>query len=179
MAFVSGTIGAATYAATYGAKDGDDGPPIPAIAFSGKTGSPTAYNADSTSPLYSRVYAQLAAKLIDTVVSSTESGEPILPSGVFLNVNFGSVSESKCANADDFHFVLTRMHVTDILTTSGHVKTGCGRTYLPSELRVSLKGSGCWASVSVAMAKTKRDANAAMQKIVQDKLKNLPLTCLK
>lgn len=161
---LSGTAGAATYAASNAG--------IPAIAFSGATGSQTAWNASSTYPQYSRVYADLAVNLTSTLVAS---GTPYLPGDMWLNVNFGSVSDSACTKAEDFSFVLSRIHVAVPLITPDDVTT-CGRSRLPSELEVSLT-SGCWASVSVGVAGTKADANATMQRVVLKKLNGL-LTCL-
>jgi broad specificity polyphosphatase/5'/3'-nucleotidase SurE len=68
---LSGTVGATTYAA-YNAG-------IPAVAFSGATGSQTAWNASATYPDYSQVYADLALNLTDHLVAS---GAPYLPNNV-------------------------------------------------------------------------------------------------
>lgn len=160
--FFSGTVGAATYAV----KEAD----IPAIAFSGKSGSPTAWDADE--PLYSRVYAELATRVTNRVIAS---GTPYLPSGVWLNVNFPEVSDSSCTSPDDFHFVLSRLFPAAPLITDDDVET-CGSKHLPSEREV-VGTSGCYASVSVGMASSKEDANATMQGKVLDKLGDL-LTCL-
>jgi 5'/3'-nucleotidase SurE len=70
-----GTVGAATYVAKT-AK-------IPAIAFSGRSGQQTAWNAPT--PLYSKVYADLALNVTTTIINS---GPPYLPNNTFLNVNF-------------------------------------------------------------------------------------------
>ncbi|KAJ5667680.1 uncharacterized protein N7477_006250 [Penicillium maclennaniae] len=160
---LSGTVGAATYAAHNAG--------IPAIAFSGATGSQTAWNASSTFPAYSQVYAELSLNLTDTLVAS---GTPCLPDGVWLNVNYNSVT-SDCVTADDFSFILSRIHVALPLLTPEDVTT-CGSSRLPSELEISAK-SGCYASVSVGMADTKGDANATVQAVILKKLSNL-LTCL-
>ncbi|GLB08277.1 hypothetical protein AtubIFM57258_004165 [Aspergillus tubingensis] len=160
--FFSGTAGATTYAANQG---------IPAIAFSGYTGSQIAWNVSSV-PTYSTVYAQLATKLVDELV---ESGTPYLPTGVWLNVNFGAVSDDSCTSADDFSFVLSRIFTAIPLITADDVET-CNSTRLPTELDVMLH-SGCWASVSVGMAGDKLDANATVQGVVLEKLGGL-LTCL-
>jgi 5'/3'-nucleotidase SurE len=161
-AYFSGTVGAATYAAhTAG---------IPAIAFSGSTGSQTSWN--TTRPLYSDVYADLATNLTNQVVAA---GKPYLPNDIWLNVNFGSVSDSECTNSEDFSFVLSRIHVAIPLITPDDVTT-CGSSRLPSEIEVSL-ASGCYASVSVGLASSKSDANATMQGVVLNKLGNF-LTCL-
>lgn len=93
---------------------------------------------------------------------------------MWLNVNYKSVS-SDCATADDFSFILSRIHVAVPLITPDDVTT-CGSSRLPSELEITLK-SGCYASVSVGMADTKGDANATVQAVVLKKLTDL-LTCL-
>ncbi|GLI79455.1 hypothetical protein PoHVEF18_007790 [Penicillium ochrochloron] len=162
-ALLSGTVGATTYAA-YNAG-------IPAVAFSGATGSQTAWNASATYPDYSQIYADLALNLTDHLVASDA---PYLPNNIWLNVNFGAVS-SECSKAEDFSFVLSRIHVAIPLITADDVTT-CGSSRLPSEIAVSLT-SGCYASVSVGIADTKGDANATMQGVVLKKLSTL-LTCL-
>ncbi|KAJ5281994.1 hypothetical protein N7478_007366 [Penicillium angulare] len=162
--YFSGTAGAATYA-SYNAG-------IPAIAFSGATGSQTAWNASLDFPLYSEVYADLAVNVTDTLIAS---GTPYLPNDIWLNVNFGSVSDSECSDADDFKFVLSRIHTAIPLITPDDVTT-CGSSRLPSELEVSLE-SGCYASISVGLASKKGDANATMQETVMKKLSGI-LTCL-
>lgn len=70
-ALLSGTVGATTYAAYNSG--------IPAVAFSGATGSQTAWNASATYPNYSQVYADLALNLTDHLVAS---GAPYLPNNV-------------------------------------------------------------------------------------------------
>ncbi|KAJ5773744.1 Survival protein SurE-like phosphatase/nucleotidase [Penicillium paradoxum] len=158
--YISGTAGAANYAAHAG---------IPAIAFSGATGSQTSWNVSR--PHYSDVYADLATNLTNHVVAA---GKPYLPTDVWLNVNFGAVSDSRCTNPADFSFVLSRIHIAFPFITPDDVTT-CGRSRLPTEFEISLK-SGCYASVSVAMAGTKNDANATIQADVLSELGNL-LTC--
>ncbi|KAJ5633448.1 hypothetical protein N7490_009787 [Penicillium lividum] len=162
-AWLSGTVGAATYAAKAG---------IPAIAFSGATGSQTAWNASSTFPHYSQIYADLAVNVTDTLVAS---GVPYLPDSIWLNVNFPSVSDSECTNLDDFKFVLSRIHIAVPLITADDVTT-CGSSRLPTEYKVALT-SGCYASISVGLASNKLDANATMQEVVLNKLSGI-LSCL-
>ncbi|PWY75396.1 acid phosphatase precursor [Aspergillus heteromorphus CBS 117.55] len=159
--FFSGTVGAATYAAEVG---------IPAIAFSGDTGSQTAW--DVTTPTYSTVYAELATKVTDELVAA---GTPYLPDEIWLNVNFGAVGDSTCTSADDFKFVLSRIFTAIPLLTPADVET-CGSTRLPTETKV-VDSDGCYASISVGLASDKLDANATMQAVVLDKLSGL-LTCL-
>ncbi|KAF9238177.1 hypothetical protein DTO027I6_7860 [Penicillium roqueforti] len=158
--YFSGTVGAATYAAHDG---------IPAIAFSGASGSQTSW--ESSRPHYSDVYADLATNLTNQVVAA---GKPYLPDDVWLNVNFGKVSD-ECTSPADFSFVLSRIHIAVPFLTPNDVTT-CGKSRLPSEVEVSL-ASGCYASVSVGIAASKNDADAEMQGIVLKKLGNF-LTCL-
>ncbi|EAL84312.1 hypothetical protein KXW98_004328 [Aspergillus fumigatus] len=155
--YFSGTVGAAHYAAEAG---------IPAIAFSGSSGSPTAWNA--AVPAYSRVYAQLATKITNQIVAS---GTPYLPDQVWLNVNFPEVS-SECAAADDFKFVLSRIFTG--IFSADDVET-CGSSRLPTESTV-VGTDGCYVSISVGWS-DKTDAAADVQAIVLDKLGDL-LVCL-
>jgi hypothetical protein len=158
----SGTVGAATFAVSAG---------IPAIAFSGSTGDPTAFNAST--PLYSQIYADLATNLTHAVLAS---GKPYLPAGVYLNVNFPDVAQGKCDAMQDFKFVLSRIvpHVPIIMPDD--VKT-CDGGSLPSERSVVDNTSGCFVSVSVGNAKTKFDASPENQMAVLNKLKGM-LSCL-
>lgn len=162
--FFSGTVGAASYAAH---KAG-----IPALAFSGKSGDPTAWNASSSYPLTSQVYAQLAIKVTDRLL---KAGTPYLPGDVWLNVNFPEVSESKCSSAEDFKFVLSRIFDPVPLVSGDDIEI-CGDDHLPSETDV-VNTDGCYVSISVGNAESKRDANATMQGVVHGKLGDF-LTCL-
>jgi 5'/3'-nucleotidase SurE len=156
----SGTIGAAVYAA-HTAK-------IPAIAFSGRTGDPTAWN--QPTPLQSQIYADLALNVTSTII---KSGAPYLPSDVFLNVNFAEVSSTKCSKASDFTFVATRIN-TGIFSAPD--ADYCGSTRLPWEADVIYLRSACYVTISVGDANDKTTADAARQKVVFDKLKPI-LTC--
>jgi 5'/3'-nucleotidase SurE len=157
--YIAGTVGAANYAATTGG--------IPAIAFSGADGSSTAWDAEV--PAYSSIYAELAAKVVERVVSG---GTPYLPDDVWLNVNFPSVEG--CNTANDFSFVLSRILTALPLVTDDDVET-CGSTRLPTENDV-VDTDGCYVSISVGAA-DKSDADATLQGIVLEKLGDL-LTCL-
>lgn len=143
---------------------------IPAIAFSGKSGDPTAWNV-SPVPIHSKVYADLALNLTSTLVAS---GTPYLPDDVFLNVNFGAVSDTSCNSASQFKFIATR--VTTGLLSAKDAEV-CGSTRLPWEADVSQFRSGCFVSVSVGDANDKTTADAARQKVVFDKLAGI-LSCL-
>lgn len=154
----SGTVGAACEAAKEG---------IPAIAFSGSTGSQTAWTAAPET--YETVYADLSLNVTETLLAS---GAPFLPSGIFLNVNFGAVSNSSCTSASDFSFVLSRIY----LSTGGDVVTCDNGGFLPTESDV-IGSSGCWASISVGVASTKFDASESDQATVLGKLNSI-LSCL-
>ena len=152
-------------AATEAAKEG-----IPSIAFSGATGTQTPW----TAPLerYMTVYANLSTKVTRALVAS---GKPYLPPGVWLNVNFPAVGESRCSSPSDFKFVLSRIHPATDDITPPDVKT-CRSTRLPTETTV-VSTAGCYVSISVGEANLKQDAAAAVQGVVLDKLKGI-LACL-
>ncbi|KAL4907867.1 hypothetical protein BDW74DRAFT_113130 [Aspergillus multicolor] len=157
--YVSGTVGAAHYASSTAG--------IPAIAFSGADGSPTAWDAEV--PNYSAIYAELAAKVVEKVVAG---GTPYLPDDVWLNVNFPSVEG--CGSADEYSFVLSRIFTAVPLISGDDVET-CGSTRLPTETNV-VGTDGCYVSISVGAA-DKTDADATAQGSVLEKLGDL-LSCL-
>ena len=157
---ISGTVGAATEASKEG---------IPAIAFSGTTGSQTGHTAPVQT--YMTVYADLSVNVTQGLVAS---GKPYLPSGIWLNVNFPAVSDSTCSSPADAKFVLSRIN-SATSSTAKDVKT-CGSTRLPTETTV-VGTSGCYASISVGNAVAKTDANATEQAIVLKKLQSI-LSCL-
>jgi 5'/3'-nucleotidase SurE len=159
--FFSGTVGAAVEAV-----END----IPAIAFSGDTGDQTAWNV-SPVPLYSQVYADVAANLTHYLVAS---GTPYLPDGIWLNVNFPAVANDSCNSSRQFSFVLSRIHTAVPLISGDDVET-CGSTRLPTETDV-VNTDGCYVAVSVGNT-DKRDANATQQAVVLDKLGDV-LVCL-
>lgn len=160
----SGTVGAAVYAA----KEAK----IPALAFSGISGNPTAWN--QPTPLYSQIYADLALNVTNTIIAS---GKPYLPDNTFLNVNFPAVSSSKCNNVNQFKFIFTRVHTG--LVGSGADIAVCGtKARLPWEVDVALiRGGDCYVSISPADANDKTTAAAAQQQIIYNKLKPI-LSCL-
>ena len=157
---VSGTVGAATEASKEG---------IPAIAFSGSTGSQVAWT--TATQTYQTVYANLSTNVTQTIIAS---GKPYLPANIWLNVNYPTVSSITCSSPHDFKFVLSRIN-TASSSTAPDVKT-CGSTRLPTETSV-VDTSGCYASISVGVASTKADANATEQAVVLGKLKSI-LSCL-
>lgn len=156
----SGTVGAAVYAVKTAG--------IPAIAFSGKSGERTAWN--QPTPLSAKVYSDLALNVTSTIVAS---GKPYLPADVWLNVNFPEVTSTKCNNANQFKYVLTRIN-WGILSAKD--VQWCGTDRLPTESDVNGK-SGCYVSISVGDANDKSTIDAARQAQVLPKLKPI-LSCL-
>jgi 5'/3'-nucleotidase SurE len=159
----SGTVGAATYAAKT-AK-------IPAIAFSGQTGDPTAWNVPT--PLHSKVYADLALNVTTTIINS---GTPYLPDNTFLNVNFPTVEVGRCDNPSQFKYILTRINTGLV---SAKDANWCGSTRLPWEADVILlRGKDCYVTISPGDANDKTTVNdAAVQQQIINKLKPI-LSCL-
>ncbi|KAK4556181.1 hypothetical protein LTR86_006878 [Recurvomyces mirabilis] len=159
---VSGTVGAATEAVKEG---------IPGLAFSGMTGSQTAWN---TAPqTYEEVYADLSTTVTQALVNS---GKPYLPSSIWLNVNYPAVSSTSCSSTSSFKFVLSRINSAVPLLTPKDVVTCNNGGRLPTETAV-VGTAGCYASISVGIATTKLDASAGNQQIVLTKLKSI-LSCL-
>lgn len=139
---------------------------IPSIAFSGTSTSQVSFTTLTTSPtstatLAALVYAQLTTTLTEALVSP--ASRPILPPNITLNVNFPSTSG--CSGASDFKFVLTRL-VSDSSATD--VQT-CGTTHLPVETTVA-RSSGCFVSISVIDASTKKDVSASTQASVLNRI---------
>ena len=156
----SGTVGAAVYAAK---KE-----KIPAIAFSGASDGTLAWNT-SPEPLRSKLYAELATTLTNTVIAS---GKPYLPEDVFLNVNFPEVG-GQCTETSQFKWVLSRINIG---LFSAPDTEQCGETRLPTEASV-VGTDGCYVSVSVGDANDKTTAPAAKQAVVLKKLQSM-LACL-
>jgi 5'/3'-nucleotidase SurE len=158
----SGTVGAATEAVKEG---------IPGIAFSGSTGSQTAWNAPVQT--YEQVYADLSTTVTQALVSS---GKPYLPSNAWLNVNYPAVSSSSCSSTSSFKFVLSRINTAIPILTPKDVTTCNNGGRLPTESKV-VGTAGCYASISVGVATTKLDASASTQQVVLNKLGSI-LSCL-
>lgn len=115
----------------------------------------------------------MASNLTDWLVKSGE--KPYLPRDAWLNVNFPAVGEEGCSRAEDVRFVLSRIFEAVPFVSGEDVET-CGRRRLPTESEV-VRADGCFASVSVGMARDKLDANASVQAVVLEKLEGL-LSCL-
>ncbi|KZT69457.1 survival protein sure-like phosphatase/nucleotidase [Daedalea quercina L-15889] len=165
----SGTIGAASTAAKLG---------VPAVAFSGSSGSQVSYmtlssDANATSTLAARVYASLTTYFVQTLLSAAPDLQPtsILPNGTILNVNYPAIDD--CPDVSDYKWVFSR-NLWNPLATD--VET-CGSTHLPDEVSV-VDEDGCYASVSVLGASSKTDVDSGVQAEVLAKLQGLPLSCL-
>jgi 5'-nucleotidase len=101
-------------------------------------------------------------RLVNALVAA---GAPYLPSGTALNVNFPAAGAgTACTSAASFKFVLSRVY-----STSGATVATCSASTLPTESSVVAR-SGCYASVSVFDASTKKDTSAANQATVLGKL---------
>jgi broad specificity polyphosphatase/5'/3'-nucleotidase SurE len=146
---ISGTVGAATEAAILG---------VPAIAFSGGTGTQVGWETATQS--YQSIYANLSTTLVNAL---TKTSKPYLPTGIWLNVNYAAVNSGSCSAVSQFTWVLTRI----VAGTGNDVQT-CNSTTLPAESTVL--AAGCYATVSVAWAANKSDTDAANQKTVLDKI---------
>jgi hypothetical protein len=147
---------------------------IPGIAFSGMTGTATAWNV-SPVPDYASIYASLATTLTTTLLAS---GAPLLPANTWLNVNFPAAGAgTPCTSPDQFAFVLSRIYSAVPLVSGDDVVTCNNGARLPTESNVVGTSSGCFVSVSVGHADTKLDANAFEQAVVLQKLSGI-LTCL-
>jgi hypothetical protein len=165
---LSGTVGAATAAALAG---------IPAIAFSGSTGSQVSYTSSLAANAYAAVYADLSAYLSDSLLEGASAfpSEPVLPEDVWLNVNFSPSTSESCSSPEDFEFILTRIYPAVPLITPPDVVTCDNGGRLPTESSV-LDASGCFATVSVGNAKYKNDEDATNQQYVLDRLQSI-LSC--
>jgi 5'-nucleotidase len=161
-AFFSGTIGAATAAAQAG---------VPAIAFSGATGTQRSYTELSPGD-YSFIYAGAAERLTAALLAS---GAPLLPAGTALNVNFPAAGPgTACTSAASFEFVMSRVNTALGLPID---VTTCGSSSLPTESTVVGTSGGCFASVSVFSSSTKLDAGKSAQQVVLNKLSTF-FSCL-
>lgn len=157
---VSGTVGAATFAVH------ERG--IPAVAFSG-WGNRTGWN--EPRPSFSKLYAAAAVKLVNHLAAGRR---PFLPTDTWLNVNFPNYNSTGCSKVSDVKFVLTTIggyESSNGPDNADHVKA-CGSLKLPTELSIVL-GQGCYASVSVGNAVTKKDASPSIQRQVMAKLNGL------
>ena len=156
-------------AACEAAKEG-----IPAVAFSAVSNDQVSYTTLTSKPNSSATKAALTYSTLTTALTkalTSPASRPILPPNVILNVNYPSTS--RCTNPSQFKFVLTRLTSS---SSAKDVQTGCSKSQqLPVESTV-LNSSGCYVSVTVMDATTKKDVDATTQAFVLNRLGNF-LTC--
>ena len=143
---------------------------VPAIAFSGGIVDGNPWNAPV--PMHSRVYAQLATKVTETLLNS---GAPYLPEGTLLNVNFPDPYFGKCHNIHQFRFALTRS-VKHYPWVGDDVET-CGKNVLPVDSDVVNRKDHCYVSISVVKASDMHTAEAEQQADVIERLGSI-LECV-
>ncbi|KAM3414342.1 hypothetical protein BST61_g10989 [Cercospora zeina] len=158
---ISGTVGAAVEAIQLG---------IPAVAFSGASGRQTPWNVDVVED-YVGVYAALVVNVTEALTGGEE--RPILPEGVWLNVNFPEVDD-ECQAPEDFKFVLSRIYPKVPFVGKDDVET-CGSRTLPIERKV-VGTAGCHVSISVG-EENKTTAGPKAQAFVLERLRPF-LSCL-
>lgn len=176
---ISGTIGAAAYAAQEG---------IPAIALSVFDLQKRKYkeidrqNLDHDS---SFIYAKAGLRVIESVVTgnnatgtsfvqsiSGQLDKSFVPLHTILSVNFQKAGK-RCKAAEDYKFVFTNIYgIEGIRGDAQH----CGTTDHPSDWEIMNRGEGCWASVSLLSSKDKGMAKSEDQELMLDRLGDL-LTC--
>ncbi|KAF4588641.1 hypothetical protein EYR40_010194 [Pleurotus pulmonarius] len=139
---------------------------IPAIVFSGATGSQVSYTTldsdpNSSTSIAARTYASLVVRLANKL---TAPPGPILPPNVGLSVNFPSTTN--CATASSVKFVLSRLAADPNANDDS-----CTNLHLPLESVVlnANGGNSCLASISVWDVSTKEDADPLAQAAVMFK----------
>ncbi|KAJ3555083.1 hypothetical protein NP233_g12290 [Leucocoprinus birnbaumii] len=164
---ISGTDHAAMEAANLG---------VPAIAFSGASGSQVSYTVLDTNPTSSAVvaagiYNQLTVRLVETLLNTTADQAQILPPGTVVNVNYPSVSN--CPSASDFKWVFTRTLPAAAGTVDVNI---CGNGGVLADERTAIAVAGCWTTVSVFSSATLGDVDATTQQAVVEALQPI-LSC--
>ncbi|KAI5122402.1 hypothetical protein M0805_002953 [Coniferiporia weirii] len=142
-------------------------------ASEGAQVSYTTLDTPSASTTSAEVFAALSTQLIQVLLAFPFSdSSPTLPSNALLNVNYPEAT-GNCTDPNAFSFVLTRIDPATCSTVPD-VAT-CGTNRLPTESNI-IKKAGCFASVSVMSASSKKDMDAARQGRVLDRLGSF-LTC--
>jgi len=166
----SGTVGAATEAALLG---------IPAIAFSGGAGTQISFTSSLKENFYAEIYAQLSAKVTQTVLDGAERFpfDPILPKNIWLNVNFSFSNNTAgiCGSTEEFKFIFTR--INNATVANGDIDVCNNHGTLPTEDFVFDLPKGCFTTISVANATDKLDADATNQEFVHERISSI-LSCL-
>ncbi|KAF5345809.1 hypothetical protein D9756_010878 [Leucocoprinus leucothites] len=161
---ISGTDHAAMEAANLG---------VPAIAFSGATGSQVSYTALETDPtsaaiVATGIYNKLTVRLVETLLKTTEKKAEILPPRTVVNVNYPSTTN--CSSAEHFKWVFTRTVPAPAGTVDVDI---CRNGGVLVDERTAFAVPGCWVTVSVFSSVTLDDVDAATQRAVVDVLKPL------
>ncbi|KAK4209600.1 survival protein sure-like phosphatase/nucleotidase [Rhypophila decipiens] len=148
-ASISGTVGAARYAAKRG---------IPAIGFSGSFGRHVGWNdpelggKNSDALVVAKTYAGLATSLVLQIIKAADSiNGTYLPKGTLMNVNFpdATLSSTGCNDTSKFKWVLAYTKLTNV-TVAPDVRQGnCSR--IPTEGEVLSKDNQKKCLISVSM----------------------------
>ena len=153
---------------------------VPSVAFSGSASSIaqepwTALTSSPTAPsvLAAETYAALTVRFLAALFTQPAASPSLLPGGVTINVNFPAVEEA--CGADDVQWVLARTFPVLFGNPDDVVVCGNGGR-LPQDYTV-VRGAGCFASVSVISATTKRDADKTLQADVLARLGGLGFVC--
>ncbi|KAF1914380.1 hypothetical protein BDU57DRAFT_519349 [Ampelomyces quisqualis] len=112
---------------------------VPGISFAGASGHRTP--SDGPQPLWSKIYAQLAKNVTETIL---ETKRPYLPKKTYLHVNFPPVTE-RCNDATKFKFILTRDKEDSHLLLP---RSLWGKRDLPFETAVVFNPNDCYVAVS-------------------------------
>ncbi|ODA76403.1 hypothetical protein RJ55_08249 [Drechmeria coniospora] len=121
-------------------------------------------------PLSVQIYAELVAKLVDTLA---ESGKPLIPDRLLLSVNIPP-ADASCDDVSKFPWILTRVGKR----LMGDDIAWCGTKLLPTEWQVMQESTLCAVSVSFAYARTLRTPNDhRLQRDIRNKLRPI-LSCI-
>jgi hypothetical protein len=149
---------------------------VPAIAFSGASGSQVSFTVLDTDPTSSavvsaRIYNTLVVQFVESLLTTAQGQANILPPGTVVNVNFPSTSS--CSSPDDFKWVFTRTLPASSGTRDVEI---CNNGGVLRDERSAIGVAGCWVTVSVFASATLDDVNAATQQAVVDVLEPI-LSC--
>ena len=165
---ISGTVGAARYAAKRG---------IPAIALSGSFGRHVGWNdsqltgKNSDALAVAKTYASLATSLVKQVIKSAGCSSAFLPRGTFMNINFPDASPSTgCDNPAKFKWVLAYTKLNNETAAPDVAQGSCTR--IPNEGEVLSKDNQrkCLISLSLGRAEDLGVASVEDHKTVLKRL---------
>ncbi|EGG12361.1 uncharacterized protein MELLADRAFT_101803 [Melampsora larici-populina 98AG31] len=124
------------------------------------------------------IYAKVVVRLVDALTLGDKKS-PYLPPDFLLNVNIQKAGpKENCQKPEDYKFVLTSQYGhSNLKFWKNHQDIErCGTSVLPSEHEIMDRDEGCWASVTVRLAKDDARANEKEQDMVVNLLGDL-LTC--